>query len=106
MKKATVFLTAVLSLCTPAICSAAEEFPTDVETWASFSDNQKHLYYALEEIEEDVTGMTFKSGDVEDLKDKILKMFAQDFDYQAVAKDAIERYSSEAYYHKLMEYYK
>ena len=57
-------------------------------------------------IEEDVTGMTFKSGDVEDLKDKILKMFAQDFDYQAVAKDAIERYSSEAYYHKLMEYYK
>lgn len=57
MKKATVFLTAVLSLCTPAICSAAEEFPTDVETWASFSDNQKHLYYALEEIEEDVTGV-------------------------------------------------
>ena len=57
MKKATVFLTAVLSLCTPAICSAAEEFPTDAETWASFSDNQKHLYYALEEIEEDVTGV-------------------------------------------------
>lgn len=44
--------------------------------------------------------------DVEDLKDKILKMFAHDFDYQAIAKDAIERYSSEAYYHKLMEYYK
>lgn len=51
-------------------------------------------------------GMTFTSGDVEDLKDKILKMFAHDFDYQAIAKDAIERYSSEAYYHKLMEYYK
>lgn len=33
-------------------------------------------------------------------------MFAHDFDYQAIAKDAIERYSSEAYYHKLMEYYK
>ena len=57
-------------------------------------------------IEEGVTGMTFKSGDVEDLKDKILKMFAHDFDYQTIAKDAIERYSSEAYYHKLMEYYK
>lgn len=57
-------------------------------------------------IEEDVTGMTFKSGDVEDLKDKILKMFAHDFDYQSIAKDAVERYSSEAYYHKLMEYYK
>lgn len=51
-------------------------------------------------------GMTFTSGDVEDLKDKIEKMFAYDFDYQAIAKDAIERYSSEAYYHKLMEYYK
>lgn len=51
-------------------------------------------------------GMTFTSGEVEDLKDKILKMFAHDFDYQAIAKDAIERYSSEAYYHKLMEYYK
>ena len=57
-------------------------------------------------IEEGVTGMTFKSADVEDLKDKILKMFAYDFDYQTIAKDAIERYSSEAYYHKLMEYYK
>lgn len=57
-------------------------------------------------IEEGVTGMTFKSADVEDLKDKILKMFAHDFDYQTIAKDAIERYSSEAYYHKLMEYYK
>ena len=41
-----------------------------------------------------------------DLKDKIEKMFAHDFDYQAIARDAIERYSSEAYYHKLMEYYK
>lgn len=51
-------------------------------------------------------GMTFTSGDVEDLKDKIENMFAYNFDYQAIAKDAIERYSSEAYYHKLMEYYK
>ena len=51
-------------------------------------------------------GMTFTTGDVEDLKDKIEKMFAHDFEYQAIAKDAIERYSSEAYYHKLMKYYK
>lgn len=57
-------------------------------------------------IEEGVTGMTFRSADVEDLKDKILKMFEHDFDYQAIAKDAIERYSSEAYYHKLMDFYK
>ena len=57
-------------------------------------------------IDEGVSGMTFTSGDVEDLKDKILKMFDHEFDYDAIAKNAIERYSSEAYYEKLMKYYK
>ena len=51
-------------------------------------------------------GMTFTSGDVEDLKDKIIKMFNHEFNYDAIAKNAIERYSSEAYYEKLMKYYK
>ena len=51
-------------------------------------------------------GMTFTSGDVEDLKDKIKEMFNHEFDYDAIAKNAIERYSSEAYYEKLMKYYK
>lgn len=50
--------------------------------------------------------MTFTSGDVEDLKDKNVKMFEHEFDYDAIAKNAIERYSSEAYYEKLMKYYK
>ena len=50
-------------------------------------------------------GMTFTSGDVEDLKEKILAMFNHEFDYDAIAKNAIERYSSEAYYKRLMEYY-
>ena len=57
-------------------------------------------------IEEGVSGMTFTSGDVEDLKDKIKKMFEHEFDYDAIAKNAIERYSSEAYYEKLMVFYK
>ena len=57
-------------------------------------------------IEEGVSGMAFTSGDVEDLKDKIKKMFNHEFDYGAIAKNAIERYSSEAYYEKLMECYK
>ena len=57
-------------------------------------------------IEEGVSGMTFTSGDVEDLKDKIKKMFNHEFDYDAIAKNAIERYSSEAYYEKLMAFYK
>ena len=50
--------------------------------------------------------MTFTSGDEEDLKDKIIKMFNHEFDYVAIAKNAIERYSSEAYYEKLMALYK
>lgn len=57
-------------------------------------------------INEGVSGMTFTSGDVEDLKDKIKEMFEHEFDYDAIAKNAIERYSSEAYYEKLMKYYK
>lgn len=50
-------------------------------------------------------GMTFTSGDADDLKDKILKMFGQTFDYRSIAQQAIDRYSSEAYYQKLMKYY-
>ena len=57
-------------------------------------------------IDEGVSGMTFTSGDVEDLKDKIIKMFNHEFDYDAIAKNAIERYSSEASYEKLMQFYK
>ena len=57
-------------------------------------------------IDEGVSGMTFISGDVVDLRDKIIKMFNHEFDYDAIAKNAIERYSSEAYYEKLMKYYK
>lgn len=57
-------------------------------------------------IEEGISGMTFTSGDVEDLKDKIILIFKHEFDYDAIAKNAVERYSSEAYYNKLIEYYK
>lgn len=56
-------------------------------------------------IEEGVSGMTFTSGDVEDLKDKIQMMFNHQFDYEHIAENAVRRYSSETYYEKLMEYY-
>ena len=59
----------------------------------------------IPELISDQTGMTFTSGDVDDLKDKIRRMFEHNFDYQAIAKDAIDRYSSEAYYKILMKYY-
>lgn len=51
-------------------------------------------------------GMTFTSGDVEDLRDKIQRMFDYKFDYKRIAQNAVERFSSEAYYKKLIEYYK
>lgn len=57
-------------------------------------------------IEENVNGMTFTSGDVGDLLHKIQLMFKHTFDYQTLAANAVGRYSSEAYYKKIMEYYK
>lgn len=51
-------------------------------------------------------GMTFTSGDVEDLKDKIKKMFNHEFDYQQIASDAQHRYDAETYYDKLINIYK
>lgn len=57
-------------------------------------------------IEEGVSGMTFTSGDVEDLKEKIQMMYDHQFDYGTIAENAARRYSSEVYYEKLMECYK
>ena len=56
-------------------------------------------------IDENVSGMTFESGNVEDLKEKIETMWSTSFDYKQIAENAVQRYSSEAYYEKLMEYY-
>lgn len=57
-------------------------------------------------IEVGVTGMTFESGNVEDLKEKIELMWNASFDYKSSAEKAVKRYSSEAYYEQLMKYYK
>ncbi len=57
-------------------------------------------------IEENITGMTFESGNVKDLKVKIEMMWNASFDYRAIAENAVKRYSSEAYYEQLMKYYK
>ena len=50
--------------------------------------------------------MTFESGNVDDLKEKIDMMWNALFDYKAIAERAVKRYSSEAYYEQLMEYYR
>jgi glycosyltransferase involved in cell wall biosynthesis len=57
-------------------------------------------------IEEGVTGMTFESGNVEDLKEKIELMWNASFNYKEIADNAVKRYSSEAYYKELMKVYK
>lgn len=57
-------------------------------------------------IEEKISGMTFESRNVEDLKKKIELMWDASFDYKAIAANAVKRYSSEAYYEQLMKYYK
>ena len=56
-------------------------------------------------IDENVSGMTFESGNVDDLKEKIEAMWNASFDYKSIAENAIKRYSSETFYEKLMEYY-
>lgn len=65
-----------------------------------------HIGGIPELIIEGVSGMTFESGNVEDLKYKIQKMYAATFNYEEIAKQAVERYSSKTYYKKLMKYYK
>lgn len=57
-------------------------------------------------IEDGINGMTFESGNMEDLKEKIGLMWNASFDYKTIAENAVKRYSSEAYYEQLMKYYK
>lgn len=56
-------------------------------------------------IEEGRSGMTFVSGDVEDLQEKIKLMMEATFDYKELAEHAQERYSAENYYRELMKIY-
>lgn len=57
-------------------------------------------------IEDGVSGMTFRSGDVDDLKGKIQDMMRAEFDYRQISDNAQLRYSSEAYYERLMDIYR
>lgn len=57
-------------------------------------------------IEEGVTGMTFESGNVEDLKKKIEKMWNAEFDYKQIAETSIDLYNNETYYKELIKIYK
>ena len=56
-------------------------------------------------IDEGVNGMTFKSGDVDDLEGKIAGMYRSSFDYGDIARKAMERYNAGKYYEEIMKVY-
>ena len=57
-------------------------------------------------IEEGITGMTFASRSVVDLKEKIQKMWNTSWDYETIAKQAQDRYNDKKYYEEIMNIYK
>lgn len=56
-------------------------------------------------IQNGVSGMTFESRNVADLKDKIESMFAMKFDYAHIAEMSLTQYGAEDYYDRLMKIY-
>lgn len=56
-------------------------------------------------IVEGASGMTFESGNAEDLTEKIKAMFAAKFDYKAIVDVAMKRYNAENYYDEIMKCY-
>lgn len=56
-------------------------------------------------IQKGVSGMTFESRNVVDLKEKIELMFAANFDYAHIAGMSINQYGAEDYYNRLMKIY-
>ena len=56
-------------------------------------------------IQKGVSGMTFESRNVVDLKEKIELMFAANFDYSHIAGMSMNQYGAEYYYNRLMKIY-
>ena len=56
-------------------------------------------------IEENITGMTFESKNVEDLKEKIHSMFETSFNYKDIAEKSQKKYNAENYYNEIMNIY-
>lgn len=56
-------------------------------------------------IDEDMNGMTFESGNADDLAGKIKAMYNADFDHKAIADAAMKRYNAENYYDEIMKCY-
>ncbi len=58
-----------------------------------------------ESIQEGENGMTFKSGDIGDLRDKIRRMYETSFDYARIAEKMRAECNATVYYNKLMDIY-
>ena len=56
-------------------------------------------------IQNGVSGMTFESRNVADLKEKIELMYAVNFDYAHIAEMSKAQYGAEDYYDRLMKIY-
>jgi Glycosyltransferase len=56
-------------------------------------------------IDAGVSGMVFESGDQEDLKNKIEKMWNASFDYESISMAAQSRYSSDKYVEQIVDIY-
>ena len=57
-------------------------------------------------IEEGATGMTFEAGNQKELKEKIIYLFAHRLENSSrIRESALERFSQEAYYRKMMTLY-
>ena len=54
----------------------------------------------------ELTDYTFCSGNVNDLKSEITRMWDTEFDYKTIASEALTRYNSETYYNKIINIYK
>ena len=56
-------------------------------------------------IAEGRSGMTFESRNVDDLREKIGRMYSSAFDCKKMAEESMKRYSAEEYYKKILDVY-
>lgn len=58
-----------------------------------------------ETIQLGISGELFKAGDVEDMRIKIINMFAKPFDYGKIATTTRDAFSTETYYNRIINIY-
>lgn len=57
-------------------------------------------------IDKDVSGMTFESGNADDLTEKIKAMYGAQFDCKNIAERSMKRYNADKYYDGIMKIYR